>query len=99
MGIGLGWALWRRRRRDPLREALRLLERKLARGGVVRRVGEGPQVYLSRAARALPARRDALTALTSAYLLLRYGQDVPAAEPLRAFVRAVRDFKVGRVVK
>ena len=99
MAVGLAWALWRRRRLDPLREALRALERKLARAGVVRRIGEGPQVYLLRAARALPARREALAALTSTYLTLRYGQDVPPAEPLRAFVRAVRDFRTGRVVK
>ncbi|MEO7072802.1 MAG: DUF3488 and transglutaminase-like domain-containing protein [Rhodanobacter sp.] len=99
MGIGLGWALWRRRHDDPLRAALRELERKLARAGVNRRVGEGPQVFLSRAARALPAHREALAALTSTYLQLRYGQDVPPAEPLRAFRRAVRNFRVARVVK
>ncbi|OOG56720.1 DUF3488 and transglutaminase-like domain-containing protein [Rhodanobacter sp. C03] len=99
IAIGLGWALLRRQARDPLRAALRELERKLARRGVVRRPSEGPQHYLSRAARALPGQRDELAMLMRCYLELRYAHDEPPPESLRDFQRAARDFRVVRVVK
>ncbi len=99
IAIGLGWALLQRKPRDELLGALRELERKLARRGIARRVSEGPQHYLSRAARALPQQRDELATLMDLYLELRYANDTPAPEPLRAFRRAVREFRVTRVVK
>ncbi len=99
VAIGLAWALRRRQPRDPLREALRALERKLARQRVVRRTGEGPQHYLSRAARALPAQRGQLTELMQQYLELCYASDEPAPESVHAFRRMVRDFRVTNVVK
>jgi transglutaminase-like putative cysteine protease len=99
MGLGLAWALWRRQHHDVLRETLRALERKLARRGIVRRPGEGPRRYLARAARALPAQRATLAQLSTDYLELRYAQDEPPPEPLRAFRRAVQDFRAARVVK
>jgi transglutaminase-like putative cysteine protease len=99
IAVGLVWALLRRKPRDGLREALRELEKKLARKGIVRRPSEGPQHYLSRAARALPQQRDELATLMTHYLELRYAIDIPAPEPLRAFRRAVRDFRVVSVVK
>jgi protein-glutamine gamma-glutamyltransferase len=99
IAIGLAWALLRRRPRDPLRDALRELERKLARKGVVRGLAEGPQHYLSRAARALPGQRDELARLMSCYLELRYAHDEPPPESLRMFQRTVQDFRVVNVVK
>ncbi|HUH32287.1 MAG TPA: DUF3488 and transglutaminase-like domain-containing protein [Rhodanobacter sp.] len=99
MGLGLAWALWRRQQHDVLRETLAVLERKLARRGIVRRRGEGPQHYLARAARALPGQRGTLAQLSTDYLQLRYAQDEPPPEPMRAFRRAVRDFQAARVVK
>ncbi|SHM10149.1 DUF3488 and transglutaminase-like domain-containing protein [Rhodanobacter sp. OK091] len=99
IAIGLAWALLRRRPRDPLRDALRELERKLARMGVVRGLAEGPQHYLSRAARALPGQRDELARLMSCYLELRYAHDEPPPESLRMFQRTVQDFRVVNVVK
>ena len=99
IGIGLGWALLRRQLRDPLRVALRELERKLARQGVARRHNEGPQHYLSRAARALPGQRAELATLMRCYLELRYAHDEPPPESLRDFQRAARDFRAVRVVK
>jgi transglutaminase-like putative cysteine protease len=97
--IGLVWALWRQRETDPLRAAMTRLEHKLAGVAVVRRHSEGPQHYLSRAARALPHQRDVLEQLMRSYLDLRYAHDEPPPEPLRAFRRAVRDFRPRRVVK
>ncbi|WP_426689172.1 transglutaminase TgpA family protein [Rhodanobacter ginsengiterrae] len=99
IGIGLGWALLRRQTRDPLREALRELERKLARKGIARRPGEGPKHYLGRAARALPDQREAIAGLMRSYLELRYAHVEPPTEPLRSFIRSVRDFRIARVVK
>jgi transglutaminase-like putative cysteine protease len=97
--IGLAWALHRRKSPDRLLEALRSLERKLARHGVRRRPGEGPQHFLTRAARALPGCRTSLEMLMSHYLELRYAQDDPPPESTQAFRRAVRNFHPGRVVK
>ncbi|MDQ6645994.1 MAG: DUF3488 and transglutaminase-like domain-containing protein [Pseudomonadota bacterium] len=99
IAIGLGWALVRKHRRDPLREAMRALERKLARAGIVRRPTEGPQHYMSRASRALPARRAQLIRLISSYVYLRYAYNEPPAELLKAFRRAVREFRATNVVK
>lgn len=95
--IGLAWALLRRQPRDPLLSALRQLERKLARRGILRRSAEGPQHYLSRAARALPDQRHELAMLMNSYLELRYAHDEPPTESLRAFQRAVRDFRAVNV--
>ncbi len=99
IATGLAWALLRRQPRDPLREALRELERKLARRRITRRVGEGPQHYLSRAARTLPSQREELAQLMKHYLDLRYAHDEPPPESVRAFRRAVRDFRTKNVVK
>jgi transglutaminase-like putative cysteine protease len=99
MALGLTWSLWQGRRRDSLREAFGVLERKLAQRGVVRRRGEGPRDYLARAARALPAQRGALAQLSTDYLQLRYGANEASPEPLRAFRRAVREFHAARVVQ
>lgn len=97
--LGLAWALWRRRDEDPLRAALRTLERKLAKAGVARRSSEGPQHYLQRAARALPEQRVELDQLMRSYLDLRYAQHTPPPEPVRRFRRAVRNFRPQYVVK
>lgn len=99
IALGLAWALLRRRTRDPLRDALRVLERKLAHGGIARRPAEGPQHYLSRAARALPGQREELAKLMRSYLELRYAHDEPPPEPLREFQHATRDFRIVDVVK
>ncbi|MDO1527401.1 DUF3488 and transglutaminase-like domain-containing protein [Fulvimonas sp. R45] len=97
--VGLFWALRRRDGADPARDALRELERRLARRGLTRRRGEGPRNYLRRAARALPAQRAELERLTDCYLELRYACREPSPELLRRFRRAVRDFRAARVVK
>jgi transglutaminase-like putative cysteine protease len=94
IAIGLAWALLRRQSRDPLRAALAKLEVKLARKGIVRRPAEGPQHYLSRAARALPGQRKRLAILMESYLKLRYACDVPPAQASLVFQRAVRDFRI-----
>ncbi|MFC5743457.1 transglutaminase TgpA family protein [Dyella tabacisoli] len=94
--VGLAWALWRRRRQDALSTAMRTLERKLARVKVIRRLSEGPQHYLSRAARALPHQRRELERLMDAYLSLRYAHDEPPTEPLKAFQKAARNFRPRR---
>jgi transglutaminase-like putative cysteine protease len=99
VALGLGWALWRREARDPLRMAMHRLERKLARGGITRRSSEGPQHYLRRAARAFPAQRRELETLMNLYLSLRYAQDHPTTDAVRAFSVAVREFRPVGVVK
>ncbi|WP_243040031.1 transglutaminase TgpA family protein [Dyella sedimenti] len=97
--LGLLWAVWTRPTGDPAREALRLLERRLAAAGVARRHSEGPQHYFSRAARAFPSQRAELERLMRTYLALRYAYDEPPAGLLKNFRQAVRDFRPRRVVK
>lgn len=99
MLAGLIW-VWRGRpTTDPASTAWHRLERKLARLGVARQRGEGPRDFLERAARTLPARRDALAELLRLWIELRYAHAQPPTESLHAFVRAVRDFLGRRVVK
>lgn len=92
IALGVTWALLQRRSRDPLLEAMRRLQSKLARQGVARRPSEGPDHYLRRAGRALPLRRAELNVLRQTYLELRYAHDAPPAEPLHEFQRIVRNF-------
>lgn len=99
IAIGLAWALLKRERRDAARAAMHKLERKLARKGIVRKIGEGPRHYLVRAARALPGQRGELEILMQSYLELRYAHDTPPPESVRLFTRAVRDFYPADVVK
>lgn len=98
-GLGLAWALRRRGKRDRLRECMRQIERRLARAGVERRRGEGPQHYLQRAARALPTQRRKIETLMANYLEASYAQDIPAPESLLALRRELRDFRPRRVYK
>ncbi|KAF1008626.1 MAG: Protein-glutamine gamma-glutamyltransferase [Luteibacter sp.] len=97
--IALGWAIFQRREGDALDAWMRRLERKLARAGVARRTSEGPKHFLTRAARALPAQRNALERLCELYLRSRYAHDEPPPESIRAFGHAVRELKARRVVK
>jgi len=99
VAIALGWAVFQRREGDALDAWMRRLERKLARAGVVRRTGEGPKHFLARAARALPAQRNALERLNELYLRSRYAHDEPPPESIRAFGHAVRELSARRVVK
>lgn len=96
---GLLWAMRRRERMNPALAGLRILESKLARVGLSRRHHEGPQHYLSRAARALPGQRGQLQQLMDQYLQLRYEQLDPSTDSLRSFKRAAREFKTLRAVK
>jgi hypothetical protein len=47
----------------------------------------------------LPDRREELAELMRSYLELRYAHAEPPTEPLRRFIRSVRDFRIARVVK
>ncbi|WP_206098422.1 DUF3488 and transglutaminase-like domain-containing protein [Oleiagrimonas sp. MCCC 1A03011] len=89
---GLGLALWRKRRQDPLDRAMHLLQRRLARRGIQRGLAEGPRDYLTRAARELPHERDRLETLLQSYLDLRYAQTEAETSAVRAFTRRVREF-------
>jgi len=99
IALGLAWALWKREPADAVLVAMRRLQRKLAHHGVVRRSNEGPQHYLSRAARTLPRHAQQLADLMNTYLELRYAHDEPPVDRVRDFQRAVRDFQRVHVVK
>ena len=79
---------------DALDLAWTRFARRLADAGVARKPGEGPLDFLSRARRALPASANALGELVQNYVALRYGAIEPAPERVRAFTRAVRNFRV-----
>jgi transglutaminase-like putative cysteine protease len=99
VALGLAGTLLRQRRGDALETSMALLLQRLARLGVARRASEGPRHFFTRAARALPHERHRLHALGEAYLMLRYATEAPAPESLRAFRRAVREFRPRRMVK
>ncbi len=102
LALGIGAALASRRRRQRPRDALAgaqlLLQRRLARAGVVRGGSEGPRDFYARSADRLPAAAPDLRALASEYLSLRYAFAEPPAERTRAFVRRIRRFHPHRVL-
>ncbi|QWT22306.1 DUF3488 and transglutaminase-like domain-containing protein [Bacillus sp. NP157] len=99
VAVALGWALFQRREGDALDALMRRLQRKLAKAGVSRRTGEGPKHFMARAARSLPAHRNALERLSELYLRSRYAHDEPPPELVVQFRQGVREFKPRGVVK
>ncbi len=99
MLLAAAFTLVPRRHGNRLDAAMALLRQRLARAGVARRPSEGPRHFFARAARALPHERDRLNVLGDAWIRLRYAQSSPAPDAVRAFCRAVRDFRPRRVVK
>jgi hypothetical protein len=85
-------------RADPLDAAWQQLRRRLAHAGVEPRTSEGPLDLLSRTRAAIPASDAALSPLVQDYVALRYGSIEPEPERMRAFTRAVRNFRVVRPV-
>jgi transglutaminase-like putative cysteine protease len=99
VAAALGWALFQRREGDALDSWMRRLQRKLARAGVTRRTGEGPRHFMARAARSLPAHRNALERLSELYLRSRYAHDEPPPELVKQFRQGVREFRARGMVK
>ncbi len=101
LGLGLLVALHRPGAppRDALDAAQRRLQEKLGKHGLARQPQEGPRDFFARCMLALPGSRPELAALARTYLQLRYGHAAPPAEPVRAYSRAVRNFRARRVVK
>jgi hypothetical protein len=62
-------------RPDPVQAAWRQFCRKLGGRGVARAPHEGPRDYAERASRALPAAREAIGAIATLYIGLRYGAE------------------------
>jgi hypothetical protein len=85
-------------RADPLDAAWQRLRRRLAHAGIEPRTSEGPLDLLSRTRNAIPASDAALSPLVQDYVALRYGAIEPGPERVRAFTRAVRNFRVVRPV-
>ncbi|HJV11186.1 MAG TPA: transglutaminaseTgpA domain-containing protein, partial [Burkholderiales bacterium] len=85
----LAWSLRRFARPDPVQRAWRAFCRKLAARGVERAPSEGPRDFSARAARALPAARQAILRIGSLYIALRYGAgaSADAVARLRKMVR------------
>ncbi len=99
MSLGMLFALWRRHDPDPLRRAMKRLQQRLARLGIVRGLAEGPRDYLLRAANELPHERPTLEMLVEAYLLLRYARPKADTQSIRTFARQVREFRPRRDVQ
>lgn len=80
LAAAVGLALhrrWLRARvvqRDPVMAQYRRYCGKLARYGVVPRVGETPTAFAERAAAAVPAQREEIRRINALYLRLRYGR-------------------------
>jgi protein-glutamine gamma-glutamyltransferase len=88
------WMLHRYVRPDPVQSAWRRFCRKLGARGVARAPHEGPRDYAERAARTLPAARDAIRGVAGLYIALRYGR-APSATQVVELRRRVRELKFG----
>jgi transglutaminase-like putative cysteine protease len=87
--------LFRPRRKTVSDPAVRIYGRflkKLARRGVVKRIGEGPADFARRAASEQPEAQEAIRRITGVFLRIRYGKEPNPAdlERLRRLVRAFR---------
>jgi hypothetical protein len=89
----------RRKPRDALAAAQLRLQKRLARIGIVRGIGEGPRDFYRRTATELPDSAPTVNSLAVEYLALRYALAEPPPERISAFLRAVRNFHPRRVVK
>lgn len=89
----------RHKPRDAVAAAQLRLQKRLARIGIVRGIGEGPRDFYHRSILSLPASAPSLRALAADYLELRYALAEPPPERIRAFSRATRNFHPRRVVK
>jgi transglutaminase-like putative cysteine protease len=76
--------------RDPVQLSWLRFCRKLARLGCVRRPGEGPIDFASRAAAALPAAAEQIRSIARLYVELRYAGSGSSPRALRAQVQAFR---------
>jgi transglutaminase-like putative cysteine protease len=85
---------WPRRKTvpDPALKAYRHFQNKLARRGVVRKTGEGPVDFASRAATEQPEAGESIRGVTEVFLRLRYGRQPDPAD-LERLRRMVREFR------
>jgi len=88
------WSLARHARPDPVQAAWLAFCRKLGARGVARSPHEGPRDYAERAARRLPAAREAIQGIAALYIALRYGA-APPAGALDELRRRVRELQFG----
>ena len=72
--LAISGILLARNRGPEVDEALRLYRKFVARTGLPQRHGESPYAYLERLTRQTPSSQPTATAITSAYLEVRYGQ-------------------------
>jgi hypothetical protein len=85
--------------RDAVAAAQLRLQKRLARIGIVRGIGEGPRDFYRRTATELSDQAPTVNQLAVEYLALRYAFAEPPPERIRAFLRAIRNFHPRRVVK
>ena len=89
----LAWSLRRLARPDPVQKAWLRFCGKLAARGLQRSPQEGPRDYSERAARALPASRQAILRIAALYLALRYGKQA-GADGVARLRRMVRELQL-----
>ncbi|WP_434149111.1 transglutaminase TgpA family protein [Methylocaldum gracile subsp. desertum] len=89
--------LWLRPRRkpkaaDPAMAAYNRFLKKMAKNGLVKQTGEGPRDFALRAASERPEAKEAIGAITTLFLRIRYGRqaDPRDIDQLRRRVRAFR---------
>ncbi len=78
------------REHDPLRRQYRRFERLLARHGLQREAGEGPQAFAERAARALPEQAAAIHAFAQRFVAQRYAGTAEDPALLRRLLGQLR---------
>jgi transglutaminase-like putative cysteine protease len=93
----IAWSLRRLTRPDPVQKAWLAFCRKLGERGLARAPHEGPRDYSERAARALPASRQAILRIAALYVALRYGRQAgtqAAKESVARLRQMVRELQL-----
>ena len=93
----IGYVVWSRRgpRPDPAQRLYLRFCRRLARGGVIRAVHEGPLAFCERASTVRPDLAPLIKIVTAHYLNLRYASNA-SNDALHALARCVRGFHAPR---
>ena len=91
--LAISGILLARNRSPDVDEAMRLYRKFINRSGLPQQSGESPYAYLERLSKETPASRPLATAITNAYLNVRYGpESVGEIDKLRGLVASYGSF-------
>ncbi|MHC1479202.1 transglutaminase TgpA family protein [Frateuria aurantia] len=96
-GMALIWVQRAPRPADPMAQAWQQLTAYCGRHGVPIRIAEGPCAYLDRVIQRFPLHRKEIERLRTLYVIPRYAESRLRPDQIRAFRRAVGNFRRGKL--